>query len=112
MAARKIPSKGGKPDKLMRDALSLELHREVETEIDGKAKKVKRLRLVANALVDKAISGDTVAIKEINDRMDGKVPQAIVGDDSHDPVRVGDVTDEQRAQALAAFLAKNGGKSA
>lgn len=110
MAARKNPSKGGKPDKLMRDALSIELHREVDIDVDGKAKRVKRLRLVANAMVEKAIGGDTTAGREIFDRMDGKVPQAVVGDDSHDPIRVSDVTDEQRAQALSAFLAKNGGK--
>lgn len=88
MAARKTPSKGGKPDKLMRDALALELHREVDSDIDGKAKKVKRLRLVANALVEKAIDGDTAAIKEIHERMDGKVPQALVGDEDGEAIRV------------------------
>lgn len=81
MAARKTPSKGGKPDKLMRDALALELHREVERDVDGVRQKIKRLRLVASALVDKAIEGDTAAIREINDRMDGKVPQAVTGED-------------------------------
>lgn len=90
---------------------SLELHREQEAEIDGKKQKFKRLRLVARVLVDNAIGGDTASIKEINDRMDGKVPQAIVGDDDHDPIRMGDITDEQRAKALATFMAKNGPKN-
>lgn len=84
MAARLTPSKGGKPDKLMRDALSLELHREANDE-DGSA--VKKLRLVARKLVDKAIEGDVAAIKEINDRMDGKVPQAVAGADGEGPVK-------------------------
>ena len=104
MAARKTPSKGGKPDKLMRDALSLELHREIEVEIDGRKQKVKRLRLVARALVDKAIDGDTPAIKEINERMDGKIPQGLTGADNA-PL-IPEYTDEQRARALVVFLAK------
>lgn len=112
MGARKTPSRGAKPDKIMRDALALELKREEEAELDGKKQKVKRFRLVADALVKNAIKGETSAIREIYDRMDGKVPQALVGDDNSDPIRVGDVTDEQRARALAVFIAKNGGNSA
>lgn len=45
-----------------------------------------KLRAVADALVDKAISGDVAAIKEVAERLDGKVPQAVVGDDEHDPI--------------------------
>jgi hypothetical protein len=47
-----------------------------------------KLRAVADALVLKAMNGDVAAIKEIADRLDGKVPQAVVGDDEHDPVGV------------------------
>lgn len=47
-----------------------------------------KLRKVADALVDKAMTGDIPAIKEIADRLDGKVPQAVVGDDEFDPVRL------------------------
>ena len=36
-----------------------------------------KLRAVADALVDKAISGDVQAINAIADRLDGKVPQAV-----------------------------------
>jgi hypothetical protein len=39
-----------------------------------------KLRDVADALVSKAIDGDIAAIKEIADRLDGKVPQGIGGD--------------------------------
>ena len=88
----------------MRDALSIELHREVDAVVDGKTVKIKRYRRVMDALVTKGENGDTSAIREINERMDGKIPQAIVGDDDYDPIQV--VTDENRAKALAALLAK------
>lgn len=42
-----------------------------------------KLRDVADALITKAISGDVAAIKEVADRLDGKVPQAIAGDDEN-----------------------------
>ena len=78
MAPRKTPG-SPKPDKLMRDALSLELHQQIRVGADDKTKGklVKRLRLVASALVDAAIEGDVAAIKEINDRMDGKVSPVV-----------------------------------
>jgi Family of unknown function (DUF5681) len=56
----------------MRDALALELAQDVKL---SKNEKVKKLRLVARSLVDNAIDGDTAAIKEVFDRMDGKVTQ-------------------------------------
>jgi hypothetical protein len=74
MAERITPSKGSKPEKLMRDAIIMELHREA-TGADGVM--TKRLRLVASALVNKAAEGDVQAIKEINDRVDGKAPQSV-----------------------------------
>ncbi len=77
MAERNTPSKGAKPDKLMRDALILELHAEAA---DADGVMTKKLRLVARALVDVAIGGDVPAIREINDRVDGKVPQALTGE--------------------------------
>ena len=42
------------------------------------------LRDVAQALVDKAKTGDVPAIKEIADRLDGKVPQGLIGGDEDD----------------------------
>jgi hypothetical protein len=72
MAPRKIPGGGPKPDKLMRDALALELAQDQKLPT---GQKVRKLRLVARSLVDNAIEGDTAAIKEIFDRTDGKVVQ-------------------------------------
>lgn len=43
-----------------------------------------KLRAVADALISKAIAGDVQAIKEVADRLDGKVPQGLVGGDDGD----------------------------
>lgn len=43
------------------------------------------LEAVASALVGKAMMGDVPAIKELADRMDGKVAQAIIGGEEEDP---------------------------
>jgi hypothetical protein len=37
------------------------------------------------------MEGDMQAIKEMADRLDGKVPQAIVGDDEHAGVRIEEI---------------------
>lgn len=73
-------SRGQQRDKPFRDALRMELAAAGE---DHKA-----LRSVANALIAKAAMGDVQAIKEIADRMDGKVPQALIGDDESDPIKL------------------------
>lgn len=77
MAATKTKGRGGKPDKLMRDALMLALKREA---IDADGQKTKRLNIVAAKLVELAEQGDIQAIKEINDRVDGKSVQPVTGD--------------------------------
>jgi hypothetical protein len=69
MAARRTPPKGSKPDKLMRDALMVALKREAE---DSDGKKTRRLYIIADRLVEKAMQGEITAIKEIADRVDGK----------------------------------------
>lgn len=86
MATRNTPSKGGKPDKLMRDALMLAINREAK---DADGKKTKKLNIIAAKLVELAVGGDIQAIKEIADRVDGKPAQAIVGGGEDDnPVSV------------------------
>jgi len=46
----------------------------------------KRLDELAAKLWEQAISGDVSAMREVADRLDGKVPQALVGDDEHPPI--------------------------
>lgn len=69
----------------MRDSLMLALKR---TAKDANGKMTMRLHQVANALVDQAISGDVQAIKEINDRVDGKVPNKVIGDEGESPIKL------------------------
>jgi hypothetical protein len=76
LAASIRPPQGGKPDKLMRDAIMVALKREA-TGADGQP--TRKLYLIADKLVDLAVSGDMAAIKEVNDRVDGKAVQAITG---------------------------------
>jgi hypothetical protein len=79
MSAASAPlPKGSKPDKLIRDAIILELHRMTE---DENGKKVKYLQRIAHKLVVAGAEGKIDAIKEIGDRVDGKpAPQiAILG---------------------------------
>lgn len=77
MAARKTPSKGSKPDKIMRDALMLELNGETEND-DGE--KVKKFRRIAANLVKAGLDSKLDAIKEIWDRVEGKPMQAVEAD--------------------------------
>jgi len=48
----------------------------------------KALTLIADALLAKAQEGDVQAIKEVADRLDGKVTQPISGDDEAPPLQV------------------------
>lgn len=41
----------------------------------------KKLRLLADKLIDRALDGDVTALKEVGDRVDGKPAQAITGSD-------------------------------
>jgi hypothetical protein len=71
---------GRRKDKKARDALVVKL---LEAGED-----MPRLRKVWGAIIDKAEQGDVAAAREIFDRLDGKVPQALIGDDSEDPINV------------------------
>ena len=46
------------------------------------------MRKLVDKLIAKAIDGDVPAIKEILDRVDGRVPQAMVGDGDEGPIRL------------------------
>lgn len=68
------PSKGSKPDKILRDALILELNRMTDADDGQKVKKVNR---VVHKLVEAAMIGEVAAIKEIFDRVEGRPAQSI-----------------------------------
>lgn len=80
----------------MREALRLELHADVLVPDPSKPPRkngsprqmrVKKFRLVQRALVNKAIRGDVPAIKEINERMDGRVVQQVSGVPDAPPIK-------------------------
>ncbi len=72
-------------DKPFRDALRVAVKRKQTDGAQGKTK----LDRIAAQLVKEAVDGDVPAIKEVADRLDGKVAQAIIGgnDDDH-PIRM------------------------
>lgn len=74
MPVRKTPSKGGKPDKLFRDALMIAIRREHKT-ADGQ--KTSKISAIASKLVEKAIEGSEAAVTLIRDSVDGKPAQSI-----------------------------------
>lgn len=67
----------GARQKPFRDALRL-----VIAEAEDNPRKLRR---IAEKLYDAAASGDVQAIREIADRLDGKVAQAVVGGEDDDP---------------------------
>ena len=48
----------------------------------------KKLDELARALIAKAKTGDVAALREVSDRLDGKVAQALVGDDRSGPIMI------------------------
>lgn len=74
---------GGRPPKEKSFANMLK----IAVSAEGKSGQPK-LREVAEMLVDQALAGEGWAIKEIGDRIDGKVAQAIVGDEDGDPINL------------------------
>lgn len=79
------PSKGSKPDKILRDALILELNRMTDLDDGEKVKKVNR---VVHKLVEAAMDGKVDAIREVFDRVEGKATQPVSGDPEGDPIRL------------------------
>ena len=70
MALRGRPP--GSLDKPFRDALRIT--------VNGYQDDKKKLRIIAEQLVTKAMDGDVQAIKEIGDRLDGRPVQGIQAD--------------------------------
>ena len=76
-------AKGGRKEKPWRDALIRAIKRKEEGLSVGRA-----LELIADKCLADAIDGDKDARREIAERLDGKVAQAIVGDSDEDPINV------------------------
>ncbi len=91
---------GGRPkEKLFTDALRLELNRETG---NGNARR-KKLNAIAEKLVECALAGESWAIQQVADRMEGKPQQAI--DIAHDMRTARDLSDAE----LAAIVGGNDG---
>jgi len=68
-------------EKEFRDALRISAYEDASAEMPKVSVKGRnRLRAAADALMIKAMLGDVPAIKEVADRLDGKVPQTHGGD--------------------------------
>ena len=74
---------GPKREKPFRDALMLAIK-----EAEAKENQHRALRKIAERLLDEAAAGNVQALKEVADRLDGKVPQGIEGGDPDRPVRM------------------------
>jgi len=79
----KQPSDGKRKDgrykrAVMTNALMVALNRVVSDIVDESGKPTRKLALIADKLVNKAVEGDTQAIKEVFDRTEGKAAQAIL----------------------------------
>lgn len=70
-----------------------------------------RLRALADALVTKGLTGDVAALKEIADRVDGKVAQALIGGEDDDPpiTFAGAVTLSATGALIAGIAGSNSG---
>lgn len=68
---------GRRQEKPFRDALRMELAAIGEDQ--------RALRIVARKLIEAASEGKLDAIKELADRVDGKVAQALIGGEEGDP---------------------------
>jgi hypothetical protein len=104
MAGNNNIHRGQQRDKPVRDALRMEKAALDAGEVIDHPR--GSLRWNAQRLL---MNGELGSFKEIADRLDGKVPQAIVGDDEHAPIQVA-ASDEERVKALQALLQKAGGK--
>jgi hypothetical protein len=105
VAATKTKPGGKKPDKLMTDALRVELHEDLKFPDPAGGNKfirAKKYRLIAKAWANKALKGDMVAIKEINERIEGKMPSPITGTgkDGAIPLDIKNLPTEQLEQLL------------
>lgn len=80
----------------------------LEEDASGKRKQVKKLQLVADALIRRAIKGEIAAIQECFNRLDGRVPTDLTVTRRDD---LPATTFEELAQGVAEALLKLRGES-
>lgn len=80
-----VGNQNGKKAKLWEQALKRALARASGSTIDAGLDKI------ADIVVANAFMGQEKAIDEVANRMDGKPAQAIVGDDSADPISIREI---------------------
>ncbi len=78
-------SRGQQRDKPFRDALRMEAQLADNNELSPAHR--GSLRWIARKMLERA-GEETAAAKEVADRLDGKIPTPVVGDDDHAPVNV------------------------
>ena len=79
MPARKTPSAGKKPDKLIRDALMVAINREAK---NAAGVMTKKLFLFADKVVEEALAGNERFAQMLCDRIEGKAMQPVeIGED-------------------------------
>lgn len=84
MAGQSGNPDGGRRARLWKAAIERTVLKPVNGKVD-----LQRLDSLAEALILAGEAGDIAALKEIGDRIDGKVPQAIVGGSEDDaPIRL------------------------
>ena len=95
--------RGQQRDKPFRDALRMEAALAEKGELTPA--QPGSVRYAARKLLERA-GEETAAFREAADRLDGKVPQAMVGDDEHPPVVPENVSDLDAGRALSFILRK------
>lgn len=95
--------RGPKSDKLWADAVRKAVHDyHVSEDANGKVRKVRHLNALAKKLVEMGLAGDSAAMREIGDRLDGKPAQAT---ELAITVSIGDAMDEAQRRVEAAYSA-------
>jgi hypothetical protein len=84
-----VGNQNAKKAKRWQDALNKALAR--FTTEDGKVKAGEALDKIAETVVTQALAGNKDAWQEVANRLDGKVPQAIIGDDDSDPISIREI---------------------
>lgn len=87
--------RGQQRDKPFRDALRMEAALAEKGELSPAPE--GSLRWIARRQLIRA-GEETAAAREVADRLDGKVPQAVVGDDEYPPIRLSALSDDELDQ--------------